>query len=90
MYATFGDMFISCKLHNLSLYLQVAFLRYPPDIGSVVPIVMTTHLAGVLVFCSPDLSYKLGQVTGADPLLSSYAGMACSVFLLVLFPFVTR
>ena len=90
MYATFGDMFISCKLHNLSQYLQVAFLRHPPDIGCVVPTVMTTHLAGVLVFCSPDLGYKLGQVTGADPLLSSYVGMACSVFLLVLFPFVTR
>lgn len=83
-------MFTTCKLHELSQYLQVAFLRYPPDIGSVVPIVMTTHLAGALVFCSPDLGYKLGQVTGADPLLSAYVGMACSFLVLVLFPFVTR
>lgn len=83
-------MFITCKLYELSQYLQVAFLRYPPDIGSVVPIVMTTHLAGALVFCSPDLGYKLGQVTGADPLLSAYVGMACSFLVLVLFPFVTR
>ena len=83
-------MLTSYKLHEVSQYLQVAFLRYPPDIGSVVPIVMTTHLAGVLVFCSPDLGYKLGQVTGADPLLFSYVGMACSFLLLVLFPIVLR
>jgi len=69
---------------------KVAFLRYPPDIGSVVPIVMATHLAGVLVFCSPELGYKLGQVTTADPLLSSYVGLACSFLVLVLFPFITR
>ena len=83
-------MFMSCKLPKLSQYLQVAFLRYPPDIGSVVPIVMTTHLAGVLVFCSPDLGYKLGQATAADPLLSSYVGLASSFLAFVLLPFVTR
>jgi len=83
-------MLTSCKLNELSQYLQVAFLRYPPDIGSVVPIVMTTHLAGVLVFCSPDLGYKLGQVTGTDPLLFSHVGMACSLLVLVLFPIVLR
>ncbi|KAL9974545.1 hypothetical protein ACROYT_G011593 [Oculina patagonica] len=69
---------------------KVAFLRYPPNIGSVVPIAMATHVASVLVFCSPDLGYKLGQVAGTDPLLSVYVGMASSFLMLLLFPFVTR
>ena len=86
----FGNICLLCKLQKVSQNLQVAFLRYPPDIGSVVPIVMATHLAGVLVFCSPELGYKLGQVTTADPLLSSYVGLACSFLVLVLYPFVTR
>ncbi|KAJ7382328.1 Glycosylphosphatidylinositol anchor attachment 1 protein [Desmophyllum pertusum] len=69
---------------------KVAFLRYPPNIGSVVPIVMATHVAGVLVFYSPELGYKLGQVTGTDPLLSVYVGMASSFLLTVFYPIVTR
>lgn len=68
----------------------MAFLRYPPNIGSVVPIVMATHVAGVLVFYSPELGYKLGQVTGTDPLLSVYVGMASSFLLTVFYPIVTR
>ena len=72
------------------LILQVAFLKYPPDIGSVVPIAMATHVAGVVVFYSPELSYKLGQATGLDPLLCTYVGMAFSFLVVVLLPFITR
>ena len=39
----------------LTLNLQVAFLRHPPNMGIVVPVVMATQIAGVLVFYSPDL-----------------------------------
>lgn len=72
------------------LETEVAFLQYPPDIGSVVPIAMATHMAGVFVFYSPELSYKLGHVTGLDPLLCTYVGMAFSFLLVVFLPLVTR
>ena len=81
---------IYCVCHHFILILQVAFLRYPPNIGSVVPIVMATHVAGVLVFCSPDLGYQLGQVAGIYPLLSVYVGLASSFLMLLLFPVVAR
>ncbi|XP_027037260.1 glycosylphosphatidylinositol anchor attachment 1 protein-like isoform X1 [Pocillopora damicornis] len=73
-----------------NLEVEVAFLKYPPDIGSVVPIAMATHVAGVVVFYSPELSYKLGQATGLDPLLCTYVGMAFSFLVVVLLPFITR
>ena len=68
----------------------MAFLRYPPNIGSIVPVVMATHMAGVLMFYSPDLGYKLGEVTRADPLQSTYAGMVGSFLSLVLLPLTKR
>ena len=65
---------------------QIAFLRYPPNIGSIVPLVLGANVAGVLVFFSPDLGYKLGQVTGMDPLQSSYITMAsCFAALILIF-----
>lgn len=68
----------------------MAFLRYPPNIGSVVPVVMATHVAGALVFYSPDLGYKFGEVTGVDPLQSSYACLVGSFVSLMLFPLARR
>ena len=68
----------------------MAFLRYPPNIGSIVPIVMATQVAGVLIFYSPDLGYKLGEVSGGDPLQSAYSGMAGSFLALLLFPLTRR
>ena len=73
-------------VYMLTLNLQVFFLRHPPNMGIVVPVVMATQMAGVLVFYSPDLGYKLGKVTGVDPLQSAYAAMAGSFLSLVLLP----
>lgn len=78
------------ETQSLDLEDKVAFLRYPPNIGSIVPVVMATHMAGVLMFYSPDLGYKLGEVTGADPLQSTYAGMVGSFLSLVLLPLTKR
>lgn len=68
----------------------MAFLRYPPNIGSIVPVVMATQVAGVLAFYSPDVGYKLGKVAGGDPLQSAYAGMVGSFLALMLFPLSRR
>ena len=65
---------------------QIAFLRYPPNIGSIVPLVLGANVAGVLLFFSPDIGYKLGQVTGMDPLQSSHITMAsCFAALILIF-----
>lgn len=65
---------------------QIAFLRYPPNIGSIVPLVLGANVAGVLLLFSPDLGYKLGQGTGMDPLQSSHITMAsCFAALILIF-----
>lgn len=65
---------------------QIAFLRYPPNIGSIVPLVLGANVAGVLLFFSPDLGYKLGQITGMDPLQASHITMAsCFAALIIIF-----
>ena len=69
---------------------QVSFLRYPPNIGCVVPLVITAHMAGVLVFCSPDLGYKLGEIIGMDPLQSAYASIVCCFVAIILFALFER
>lgn len=69
---------------------KVSFLRYPPNIGCVVPLVITAHMAGVLVFCSPDLGYKLGEIIGMDPLQSAYASIVCCFMAIILFALFER
>ncbi|XP_067052585.1 glycosylphosphatidylinositol anchor attachment 1 protein-like isoform X1 [Acropora muricata] len=79
-----GEMRGSGETKTVALDEKIAFLRYPPNIGSIVPLVLGANVAGVFLFFSPDLGYKLGQVTGMDPLQSSHITMASCFAALVL------
>ena len=68
----------------------MAFLRYPHNIASVVPVVMATHVGGALVFYSPDVGYKVGEIIGKGPLSCAFGGIAATFVALVLFPIVAR